>query len=152
MDALLDYNLLLGRNWFYAMTVVASTIFRTLQFPHLVNIVIIDQLDFCMPYVTTPTKNKIPMLGQSPPPYQSIGVGMLKESSLMGVFPLVPSSTETTIVDMISSFGYDPKGKQVVESSSHILHEAFYDAIQSIFDTHTNDLQLLASDPYHQPY
>ena len=29
VDALLDYNLLLGRNWFYAMTVVASTVFRT---------------------------------------------------------------------------------------------------------------------------
>ena len=30
VDALLDYNILLGRNWFYAMTTVASTIFRTL--------------------------------------------------------------------------------------------------------------------------
>ena len=27
VDAPLDYNLLLGRNWFYAMTVVASTLF-----------------------------------------------------------------------------------------------------------------------------
>ena len=27
VDAPLDYKLLLGRNWFYAMTVVASTIF-----------------------------------------------------------------------------------------------------------------------------
>ena len=27
VDAPLDYNLLLGRNWFYAMTVVASTVF-----------------------------------------------------------------------------------------------------------------------------
>ena len=30
VDAPLDYNLLLGINWFYAMTVVASTVFRTL--------------------------------------------------------------------------------------------------------------------------
>ena len=29
-DAPLDYNLLLGRDWFYAITVVASTVFRTL--------------------------------------------------------------------------------------------------------------------------
>ena len=27
VDAPLDYNLLLGRNWFYAMTVVASIVF-----------------------------------------------------------------------------------------------------------------------------
>ena len=27
VDAPLDYNLLLGRNWFYAMTTVASTVF-----------------------------------------------------------------------------------------------------------------------------
>ena len=29
VDAPLDYNLLLGRNWFYAMTAIASTVFRT---------------------------------------------------------------------------------------------------------------------------
>ena len=62
MDAPLDYNLLLGRNWFYDMTVVASTVFRTLQFPHLGRIVTIDQLDFCTPDVTTPTENNVPLL------------------------------------------------------------------------------------------
>ena len=42
VDAPLDYNLLLGINWFYAMTDVASTVFRTVQFPHLGRIVTID--------------------------------------------------------------------------------------------------------------
>ena len=42
VDAPLDYNLLLGRNWFYAMTVVASTVFRIVQFPHLGRIVTIN--------------------------------------------------------------------------------------------------------------
>ena len=42
VDAPLDYNLLLGRNWFYAMTTVASTVFQTVQFPHLGRIVTID--------------------------------------------------------------------------------------------------------------
>ena len=46
VDAPIDYNLLLGRNWFYAMTTVASSVFCTLQFPHLGNIVTIDQLYF----------------------------------------------------------------------------------------------------------
>ena len=35
IDAPLDYNLLLGRNWFYAMMTVALAVFQTLQFPHL---------------------------------------------------------------------------------------------------------------------
>ena len=74
VDAPLDYNLLLGRNWFYAMTAVASTVFRMVQFPHLGRIFTIDQLDFYTPDVTTSTANNIPMLGQSPPPYQSIGI------------------------------------------------------------------------------
>ena len=30
VDSPLDYNILLGRNWFYAMTVVILTVFRTL--------------------------------------------------------------------------------------------------------------------------
>ena len=38
VDAPLDYNMLLGINWFYAMMVVSSIVFWTLQFPHLENI------------------------------------------------------------------------------------------------------------------
>ena len=69
VDTPLDYNLLLGRNSFYAMTVVAWTVFRTVQFPHQGRIITIDRLDFCTPDVTTSMANNIPMLGQSPPPY-----------------------------------------------------------------------------------
>ena len=63
VDAPLDYNLLLGINWFYVMTVVASTVFRIVQFPHLGRIVTIDQLYFYTLDVTTPMANNIPMLG-----------------------------------------------------------------------------------------
>ena len=112
VDAPLDYNLLLVRNWFYTMNVIASTVFRTVQFPHLGRIVTIDQLDFCTPDVTTSTANNIPMLGQSPPPYQSIGVGMLKDSSLMGIFPSTPPSMDTATINMIASFDYEPEGKK----------------------------------------
>jgi hypothetical protein len=34
VDASLDYNLLLGRSWIYAMQVVVVTVFRVLLFPH----------------------------------------------------------------------------------------------------------------------
>ena len=93
------------------MTAVALTVFRTLQFPRLGKNVTIDRLDFCSPYVATPTANNIPMLGQSPPPYQSIGIVMLKYSTLMGVFPSAPSSIEVATVNMISTTGFSTKGK-----------------------------------------
>ena len=86
------------------------------------------------------------MLGQSLPPYQSIGVGMLKDSSLMGIFPSTPPNTDTGTVHMITSFDCEPKGKQVVESASLSSHEAMYDTIQTLSDHHTDDLHLAASD------
>ena len=70
----------------------------------------------------------------------------------MGIFPSTPPSTDTATVDMITSFDYDPKGKQVVESTSLSPHEAMYDTIQTFFDDHTNDLHLVASNPYHLSY
>ena len=42
IDVALDYNLLLGRTWFYAMNVVASTGFWLLCFPHQGKIVTIN--------------------------------------------------------------------------------------------------------------
>ena len=96
--------------------------------------------------------NNIAMLGQSPPPYQLIGVGMLKDSSLMGIFPSAPPNTDTVIVHMIASFDCEPKGKQVFESTSLSSHEAMYDTIQTFSNDHTDDLHLVASDPYHLPY
>ena len=122
------------------------------QFPHLRRIVTIDQLDFCMPDVTNSMANNIPMLGQSPPPYQSIGVGMLKDSSLMGIFPSTPPSTDTATVHMIASFDIEPQGTNVVESTSLSPHEAMYDTIQTYSDDHTDEIHLVASDPYHLPY
>jgi hypothetical protein len=46
VDVPLDYNLLLGCNWTYAMTVVISSVLHTLWFPHNGNIMTIDQLSF----------------------------------------------------------------------------------------------------------
>ena len=55
-------------------------------------------------------------------------------------------------INMISTFGYDPKGNQVVEASSLSSHKAVDDAIQCVFDVHTDDIDLMALDPYHLPY
>ena len=46
IDARLDYNLLLGRSWTYAMSAIASAILHVVVFPHDGKLVTIDQLDF----------------------------------------------------------------------------------------------------------
>jgi hypothetical protein len=108
VDAPLDYNLLLGRSWFYAMTVVASSVFRCVQFPHQGKIVTIDQLDFCTLKTRAPITNNIPFLGNHPVTYESVGVGLFKDSSLMGTFPtpLPPTAHHISTVNMISTMPY----------------------------------------------
>ena len=46
IDATLDYNLLLGRSWTYAMSAIALAIFRVVVFPHEGKLVTFDQLNF----------------------------------------------------------------------------------------------------------
>ena len=46
IDAPLDYNLLLGRSWTYAMSTIASVVFRVVAFPHEGKLVTVDQLSF----------------------------------------------------------------------------------------------------------
>ena len=46
VDGPLDYNILLGRPWVYAMAILVSTYFRTIAFLHKGGITIIDQLAF----------------------------------------------------------------------------------------------------------
>jgi hypothetical protein len=41
-DALLDYNLLLGRSWIDSMRIVVSTLFRVLHFPHQGKVITVD--------------------------------------------------------------------------------------------------------------
>jgi hypothetical protein len=97
---------------FYA--VVASSVFRCVQFPHQGKIVTVDQLDFCTTDAHVPATNNIPFLGDHKITYESIGVGLLKDSSLMGTFPTpLPLTTHhIAIVDMILTMTY-----QSLESS-----------------------------------
>ena len=77
---------------------------------------------------------------------------MLKDSTLIGVFPSTPHSTKVATVNMISTTGHSPRGKEVVDSSSLGPYKALYDVVQSAFDVHPDDLHLVASNPYHFPY
>ena len=108
VDAPLDYKFLLGRSWFYAMNVVSSSVFRCVQFLYKSKIVTINQLDYCTLDAHTPTTNNIPFLGDTKITYESVGVGILKDSYLMGTFPtpLPSTSQHISMINMISTMAY----------------------------------------------
>jgi hypothetical protein len=100
VDVPLYYNFLLGHSWFYEMTTIAYSVFCILRFPHQGNIITIDQLEYTTPYLNNVTKNNVPFLGQNN--FESVGVGLLKDSSLMGVFPLPsPPTMHVSTLNMI---------------------------------------------------
>jgi hypothetical protein len=165
VDAPLDYNLLLGRSWFYAMTVIASSVFLCVQFPHHGKIVIVDKLDLCMTDARAPATNNIPFLGDHKNKYEIVGVGLLKYYSLMGTFPTPLTSTTHHIatIDMTSTATY-----QYLESSDPwivpsplefdalgdtmplISAKTSYVSIQSVSPS-SDDQHLLVPDSYSMP-
>ena len=86
----LDYNILLGRPWIYAMAAVVSTYFRKIAFPFQGIITIVDQQTF-LPNSSQVT-GSIPMIHARDHFFQNIGVGFLKDPALMGTFALPPPS------------------------------------------------------------
>jgi hypothetical protein len=113
VDASLDYNLLLGRNWTYAMIVVVSSVFRTLCFPHEGNIVTIDQLSFAYSSPNASLGQSIPMIDNSRSAIENVGVGMY--SSLMGTFDF--STPNHQFYAMSNRLGLDSE----VHSFPHVL-------------------------------
>jgi hypothetical protein len=87
VNAPLDYNLLLGRSWTYAMKEVVTTVFRVLLFPHERQIVTIDQLSFSRPDPALGAST-IPMIDNPQDGVVNVGVGLCP--SLMGTFDYPP--------------------------------------------------------------
>ena len=86
VDAPLNYNILLGRNWMYSMQAIASSLFRVVCFPLNGNIVTIDQNSLCNPSVNASLGPSILIINHFQPTTGSVGVGMYP--SLMGTFRL----------------------------------------------------------------
>jgi hypothetical protein len=110
------------------MTVLASSVFQCVQFPHKGKIVTVDQLDFCRTDARVPATNNIPFLGDHKITYESVGVGLLKDSILMGTFPtpLPPTTHHISTVDMISTAAY----KSLESSDPWIIpHPLEFDAL-----------------------
>jgi hypothetical protein len=87
VDAPLDYTLLLGRSWTYAMQAVVATVFWVLLFPHEGQIVTIDQLSFSRPDPALGAST-VPMIDNPQPGVINVGVGLCP--SLMGTFDYPP--------------------------------------------------------------
>jgi len=63
---------------------VVYTLFRVLCFPHEGKIVIVDQLAF---FSSSSSNGNVPYVGNTDIPYESVGAGLFKDSTLMEIFP-----------------------------------------------------------------
>ena len=82
----LDYNLLLGKSWTYAMCAIASFVLRVVVFPHEGKLVTVDQLSFTWKGRMETNESTIPLVDQVKPTSESLGAGMY--SSLMGTIDI----------------------------------------------------------------
>jgi hypothetical protein len=98
IDAQLDYNILFGCTYMYAMKVVASSVFRTIMFPHNGKIVTIDQVSHYEPNPSANLDNILPLIHSNKDAYPLVemGPGIFKDPSLLGTYhgapPLLPPS------------------------------------------------------------
>jgi hypothetical protein len=96
IDAQLDYNIFLGRSYMYAMKAVASSVCRTIMFPHNRKIVTIDQVSHYKPNPSANLDNILPLIhtNQDIYPLIEMGPGIFKDPSLLGTYhgapPLLP--------------------------------------------------------------
>ena len=80
------------------MTAIVSTYFRMISFPHKGTITVINQLSFfasASQVTGSVLFVHIPQLE-----IQNIGVGLLKDSTLMGTFALLPPATSAKIASI----------------------------------------------------
>jgi hypothetical protein len=104
IDAPLDYNILFGRSYMYAMKAVASSVFRTMMFPHNEKIITIDQVSHYEPNPSANIDNILPFVHTNPEAYPLIEMGprIFKDPSLLGTYhgapPLLHPSNQVCVV------------------------------------------------------
>jgi hypothetical protein len=86
-DAPLDYNLILCHSWIDSIRTIVSTLFFVIHFPHQGKFVTVDQLTF---FSSDSRTSNVPFIAKTPHGYENVGVGLLKDSSLMGTFLIPP--------------------------------------------------------------
>jgi hypothetical protein len=81
------------------MHAVVSTLFRIVHFPHQGKVVTVDQLAF---FNSDTHTNNVPFIAKTPHGYKNVGVGLLKDSTLMGMFPIPPPDVLPPLVASIN--------------------------------------------------
>jgi hypothetical protein len=119
IDAPLEYNILLGRTYMYAMKAVASSIFRTIMFPHNGKIVTIDQVTHYEPNPSASLDNILPLIhtNQDVYPLIEMGPGIFKDPSLLGTYHGAPPLLPPNQVCVFSS-------KETLQEDTHPPQEA----------------------------
>jgi hypothetical protein len=95
VDAPLNYNLLLGRSWTYAMQAMVAIVFWVFLFPHKGQIVTIDQLSFSRPNLAL-GESMVPMIENTQPGFVNIGVGLCPY--FMGTFDYPPHQADIKFI------------------------------------------------------
>jgi hypothetical protein len=159
-NAPLDYNLLLGRSWIDSMRAIVSTLFCVVCFPHQGRVVTIDQLSF---FNSDTDTGNVLFIAKTPLGYENVGVFLLKDSSLMGTFPIPPPDVPHSYVSYINMISTSPHellashDPWIVPDPGDHLHfgkkmplspvESAYQAIQSAIPS-TPSLDELSPDPF----
>jgi len=92
IDALIDYNILLGHSYTYAMLVITYVVLCKMCFPHERKVINIDHLTYYeLSSLTSPKSIILSMPNkQSSTPLASVSLRVYKYSSLFGAFPDPP--------------------------------------------------------------
>jgi hypothetical protein len=103
IDAPLDYNILFGCSYMYAMKAVASSVFRMMMSPHNGNVVTINQLTHYEPNHSANIDNILPLVCTSSDvfPFIDIGPGIFKDPSLLGTYHGTPPLLNPSISSQV---------------------------------------------------
>jgi len=142
------------------MRAVVSTLFCVVRFPHQGKVITVDQLAF---FNSDTCTSNIHFIVKTPPGYENVGVGLLKDSSLMGTFPIPPPDVPHLFVASINRIStyvretpasYDPwivpnPGDHLCYGNQMLLSpiKSAYQAIQSATPS-TPSLGDLSPDPF----
>jgi len=96
----LDFSLLLGRDYVYAMGAFISSLFRVICFPHDGRIVIIDQLSFFSPPVP-------PAQLSSPPGFYPPVVSTPSQVNYVATYLVLVSSDHAVVHSVLGALGPD---------------------------------------------
>jgi hypothetical protein len=102
------------------MSIIVSTLFCVLRFLHQGKIVMVDQLSY---FNYDSCIFRVPFIKKTPSSYEDVGVGLLKDSSMMGTFPLPtpeipPVVAQVNMISTDTSKSIDSYDPQLVPSPS----------------------------------